>query len=162
MLEKTGVPTIDMVNEVFPSIERINSGPVAIIECYQNIPCNPCSTVCRRDAIKMIKDINSRPTLDVEKCNGCGLCISSCPGLAIMIVDGSYSENEAIFKIPYEFLPLPKEGDIVKGLDREGKYIADVKVVKIQNPKQFDKTAVIHVIVNKKHLYNFRNIRVGE
>jgi len=47
MLEKTGIATQEMVMNVFPSIERINKGPVAVIECFQNIPCNPCQTACR-------------------------------------------------------------------------------------------------------------------
>ena len=33
-----------------------------------------------------------------------------------MIVDGSKSESTVEVKIPYEFLPLPKEGQIVKDL----------------------------------------------
>lgn len=160
MIESTGVPTMEMVREVFPSKDRINKGPVAVIECYQKIPCNPCSTVCVRKAIKEFDDINDRPIIDTDICNGCGMCISKCPGLAIMVVDGSYSEDKVIFRIPYEFLPLPNEGDIVKGLNRKGEYIGDVKVLKVQSPKSFDKTNVIHVAVDRKLLYEFRNIKV--
>lgn len=162
MLINTGVPTIENIKSVFPSEERINQGPVAIIECYQEIPCNPCSTSCKRNAIKDFADINDRPDIDESICNGCTLCISACPGLAIMVVDGSYSENEILMKIPYEFLPLPKEGDIVKGLNRSGEYITDAKVIKIVNPKSFDKTPIIHLAVDRKFLYEFRNIRVEE
>lgn len=162
MLIKTGIPTIEDIKSVFPSEDRINKGPVAVIECYQEIPCNPCFTSCKRNAIKDFADINDKPIIEDELCNGCALCISACPGLAIMIVDGSYSENEVLIKIPYEFLPLPKEGDTVKGLNRSGEYITDVKVIKVQNPKSFDKTPIIHVAVNRKFLYDFRNIKVEE
>ena len=162
MLIKTGVPTIENVKSIFPSEERINKGSVAVIECYQEIPCNPCATACRRNAIKAFDDMNDRPEIDDELCNGCALCISACPGLAIMIVDGSYSQNEVLIKIPYEFLPLPSEGDIVKGLNRTGEYVTDVKVVKVQNPKAFDRTPIIHVVLDRKFLYEFRNIRIEE
>jgi len=77
-----------------------------------------------------------------------------------MIVDGSKSETTVEVKIPYEFLPLPKEGQIVKGLDREGKYITDVKVLKVLNPKSFDRTPVIMIEADRKFLYEIRNIRV--
>lgn len=162
MLIKTGVPTIENIQSVFPSEERINQGPVAVIECYQEIPCNPCATACKRNAIKAFIDINDRPEIDEESCNGCALCISACPGLAIMVVDGSYSNNEVLIKIPYEFLPLPNEGNIVKGLNRSGDYITDVKVIKVQNPKAFDKTPIVHLAVDREFLYDFRNIRVEE
>ncbi|MGF7057092.1 4Fe-4S binding protein [Brassicibacter mesophilus] len=162
MIESTGIPSNELVHEAFPSIDRINRGPVAIIECYQSIPCNPCSTACNQKAMKIMSDINDIPSLNTDLCNGCGICISKCPGLAIMVVDGSYSEDEAIFKIPYEFLPLPKQGDVVKGLNRAGEYIADVKVIRVVNIESFDKTPVIHVAVNKDYLYEFRNIRLGD
>lgn len=162
MLENTGVPSLVQIKSVFPSEDRINKGPVAVIECYQNIPCNPCFTACKRNAIGEFEDINDTPQLDVGICNGCGLCISSCPGLAIMVVDGSYSSQEVLFKIPYEFHPLPNEGDIVKGLNRLGEYIGDVRILKIQNPKSFDKTPIIHIAVKRDLLYDFRNIRLGE
>lgn len=162
MIEKTGVPTIDMIKKAFPSIERVNKGPVAVIECFQRIPCNPCSTACKRKAIMGFKDINDIPVINWEQCNGCGLCISSCPGLAIMVVDGSWSKDKVLFKIPYEFLPLPKEGSIVRGLNRKGEYITDVKVIKVQNSKALDKTPILHIEVSKDYLYEFRNIRLEE
>ncbi|MFA5524551.1 MAG: 4Fe-4S binding protein, partial [Tissierellales bacterium] len=152
MIQCTGVPTNDLIERAFPSIERINQGPVAIIECFQNIPCNPCSTSCNRKAMNPMEDINDLPTLNVNNCNGCGICMIKCPGLAIMVVDGNYSEDEVLFRIPYEFLPLPNIGEIVKGLNRNGDYITDVKIVRVQNPKSFDKTAIIDVLVNRKFL----------
>lgn len=162
MLKKTGIPTMENIKSVFPPMERIKQSAVAVIECYQKIPCNPCSTACKRNAIKEFNDINDKPNIDESNCNGCGLCISACPGLAIMVVDGSYSEDKVLFKIPFEFLPFPKEGDIVKGLNRAGEYITDVEVIKVQNPKSFDKTPVVHLAVDKKFLYEFRNIKVEE
>lgn len=162
MIECTGVPTSDLIEQSFPSIERINQGPVAVVECFQSIPCNPCSTSCNRKAMNPMEDINDLPSINIENCNGCGICMSKCPGLAIMVVDGSYSDNEVLFRIPYEFLPIPNKGDIVEGLNREGKYITDVKVHRVQNPKSFDKTAIIDVIVDRNFLYEFRNIRMGD
>ncbi|SDY85291.1 4Fe-4S binding domain-containing protein [Proteiniborus ethanoligenes] len=162
MIEFTGVPTRNLIENAFPSIERINKGPIAIIECFQHIPCNPCSTSCIRKAMNPMYDINDLPSLNEEECNGCSICVGKCPGLAIMVVDGSYSNKEVLFKIPFEFLPLPNKGDIVKGLDREGKYITDVKVADVRRPKFFDKTAIIDIVVNREFLYEFRNIRLGD
>lgn len=160
MLEKTGVPTFEDLEKIFPSKERLDKGPVAIIECFQEIPCNPCYIACNRGAIKKFEDINDLPEMDIEVCNGCSLCISKCPGLAIMVIDATHSEDKALIKIPYEFLPLPKEGDIVGGLDREGNYICDVKVVKVLNSKALDKTPIVSFEVPKEYIRVIRNIEV--
>lgn len=162
MFEKTGIPNKEMVMGKFPSIERINKGPVAVVECYKEIPCNPCQTACKFNAINVGEDINNIPVLNSDNCTGCAICLSKCPGLAIMVVDGSKSHETVQIKIPYEFLPLPNVGDIVKGLDREGNYISDVKVVNVLNPKTFDRTPVISVEVDRKYLYDLRNIKVVE
>ena len=160
MLEKTGIPTKEMIMGVFPSIDRINKGPVAVVECYQKIPCNPCQTACKFNAINIGDDINNLPILNEANCTGCGICLSKCPGLSIMVVDGSKSQDSVLVKIPYEFLPLPIVGSTVQGLDRAGEYITDVKVISVLNPKSFDRTPVITIEVDRKYLYDIRNIRV--
>lgn len=160
MFEKTGVPSKEMVKEIFPSIDRINKGPVAVIECYKEIPCNPCQTACKFDAIHIGEDINKRPEVDRENCIGCAICLSKCPGLSIMLVDGSKSEETVEIRIPFEFHPLPQEGDTVKALDREGKVLADVKVVKVQNPKSFDRTPLVTFEIDREYMYDVRNIRL--
>lgn len=160
MFEITGIPSSEMIMEKFPSEDRINKGGVAVVECYKKIPCNPCQTACKFDAIRIGEDINNIPEVDFENCTGCAVCLSKCPGLAIMIVDGSKSVNTVQVKIPYEFLPLPRDGQIVKGLDREGRYLTDVKVIQVLNPKSFDRTPVITVEVDRIFLYQIRNIKV--
>ncbi|WMJ75779.1 MULTISPECIES: 4Fe-4S ferredoxin [unclassified Sedimentibacter] len=160
MFEKTGIPSKEMVTGKFPSIERINKGPVAVVECYKEIPCNPCETACKFNGINVGDDINNIPVLNIDNCTGCAVCLSKCPGLAIMVVDGSKSEENVQIKIPYEFLPLPERGDIVRGLDREGKYVADVTVVNVLNPKSFDRTPVITIEADRKYIYELRNIQV--
>ena len=158
MICKTGVPTKEDLQKVAPSAERLAKGPVAVIECFQRIPCNPCYTACKRGAIKEFRDINDLPEIDHDLCNGCGLCVSKCPGLAIFIIDETYSEKEALVKLPYEFVPLPKEGDTVKALDREGRVVGEARVVKIQNGKYEDRTPVISVAVPKELSMVVRNI----
>jgi Fe-S-cluster-containing hydrogenase component 2 len=158
MIYKTGVPTKEDLQKVAPSAERLAKGPVAVIECFQRIPCNPCYTACKRGAIKEFRDINDLPEIDHDLCNGCGLCVSKCPGLAIFIIDETYSEKEALVKLPYEFVPLPKEGDTVKAMDREGRVVGEARVVKIQNGKYEDRTPVISVAVPKELSMVVRNI----
>jgi Fe-S-cluster-containing hydrogenase component 2 len=160
MLEINGIATEEQIMKVFPSIETINKGPVAVIECFQKIPCNPCTTSCKFNAISMGDDINNLPQVSSEKCVGCGVCLGKCPGLAIMLVDGSKSEEYVQMTIPYEMMPVPEKGQMVKGLDREGNYLDDVEVMRVLNSKSLDRTLLITLQVPRNLLYDFRNIEV--
>ncbi len=157
MLEKDGVPTAEDLARVTPSQERLAKGPVAIIECFQPIPCDPCYDWCKRGAIKRFKDPTDLPQIDFERCNGCGLCIIGCPGLAIFVVDGTYSEERARVVLPYEFLPLPKEGEVVEALNREGDGVGESEVLKVQPTKQ--KTTLISLLVPQKLAMEVRFFR---
>ena len=98
MLLETGIPTKEDLLTVTPPQERFNKGPVVIVECFQEIPCNPCVDACKLKAIAKPKDINDLPIVDFGKCNGCGACIAQCPGLAIFVVDKTWSESHAVVR----------------------------------------------------------------
>ena len=160
MLEKTGVPTLYEIESVFPSDERLSQGPVAIIECFQCIPCDPCATSCPRGAILPFQDINDRPVIDNDNCNGCTLCITKCPGLAIIVVDMTFSHDRALIKLPYEFRPLPEMGQTVQALDREGAAVAEAEVVRVSNNK--NKVPVVSIAVDNQLVKTVRNIRINK
>ena len=158
MLERTGLPTDDDLKKVMPNKERLTKGPVVIIECFQKIPCDPCAISCKLGAIKPFRDINDLPQVDFNKCTGCGICISSCPGLAIFVIDENYSDEKSLIKIPYEMLPLPEKGEEVYALDRDGSILSKVKVVRVQKIK--NKTNIISLEVPKSTVMRVRSIKV--
>ena len=161
-LEKDGVLSPDELAKLpgMPSKERLEQGAVAVIECAQEIPCNPCEEACPKGAIRVGEPITNLPVLASDKCTGCGLCIPLCPGLAIFVVDMTYSDQEATLQLPYEFLPLPEKGEMVTALDREGRAVCSARVVNVRNPKKFDHTPVITIAVPKDQAMNVRNIAV--
>lgn len=161
MLNKTGVPTFEDLKTVTPPEGRLKKGPVAIIECFQEIPCNPCSEACKQGAIQPMEDINNLPQLDFDLCNGCGVCLSRCPGLAIFIVDTSYSDRSAIVRIPFEYHPVPQVGEKVVGLNRAGEEIGTFEVNKVQSGGQKNKTFTIWLVVPKELTMEVRGIRWG-
>ncbi|HOP57644.1 MAG TPA: 4Fe-4S binding protein [Bacillota bacterium] len=155
-LLKNGVPSQEQVRQKFPS-EAVLARPKAILECYEEIPCNPCSTSCPFKAITIGEDINSIPQIDHDKCTGCGICISSCPGLAIIVAQTD--SDKAIFKIPYEFIPVPVPGEKWIGLDRSGNPICEALIVKADTKKTNDRTVVVTVETERRFLYDFITIR---
>lgn len=152
----TGFLSEDELTAVLPSAERLKKGPVAVIECVQNIPCNPCEQACPFGAIAIGEEITALPALAAEECRGCGLCVSKCPGLAIFVVDATYSEIEATIMLPYEYLPLPKVGEIVNGLDRTGHPVTTARVVKVDNAAKHDATTVVTIAVLKEFVHTVR------
>ena len=161
-LEDDGVPTEEELERLpgVPSKKRRAAGPVAVIECAEEIPCNPCELVCPKGAITVGEPITSLPVLHEEKCDGCLICIAPCPGLAIFVVDETYSDREATVMLPYEFLPLPEKGEKVDALNRRGEVVAEGTVVQVRNPKAFDRTPVVTVAVPKELGMEVRHIRL--
>ena len=144
----------------YPSEERLDKGAVAVIECIQEIPCNPCETACRFKAIIVGEPITNLPRLIGDRCRGCGECISACPGLAIFIVDKTYTSDKATVSMPYEYYPLPEVGSIVDALDRNGRKVCDARIVRVSNPPRNNKTAVVTVAVKKEFSDLVRNVRL--
>lgn len=158
MLERTGIPTDDDLEKVIPDKKRLAQGPVVIIECFQRIPCDPCAISCKLGAIKPFKDINDLPIVDFDKCTGCGICISSCPGLAIFVIDMNYSDEKSLIELPHEMLPLPEKGEDVYALDRAGSILGKVKVVRVLKIK--NKTNIIFLEVPKSMVMKVRSIKM--
>nr|WP_031513893.1 4Fe-4S binding protein [Desulfofalx alkaliphila] len=162
MLARTGVPTAEDIAEVMPSKERLAKGAVAMIECFQKIPCDPCYHSCKRQAIQPFADINDRPRLDHDKCNGCAMCLSRCPGLAIFIIDQTYSADKALIKIPYEYLPLPAEGHVVDAVNRAGQTVGEAQVVKVQSSEKLEGTNIVWLAVPHHLAMEVRHFKVKE
>jgi Fe-S-cluster-containing hydrogenase component 2 len=132
---------------------------LAVIECPQRIPCNPCGTSCPSGAVIPFVDINDTPAVDYEKCTGCALCVAKCPGLACFVIDLTFGEDTALIKLPYEMVPIPKTGDSVDCLDRTGEVVGRGKVENIAEPLK-DRTRVVSVSVKKDLTSSIRAIRV--
>jgi Fe-S-cluster-containing hydrogenase component 2 len=146
----------------YPSKERFLLGPVAVIECVQEVPCDPCELSCPFGPIRVGKPITNLPVLIEEDCVGCGRCLPFCPGLAIFLVDKTYSDELSTISFPYEFLPLPKKGQEVLAVDREGQPVCSAEVVRVSNPKSNDRTAVLTIAVPKDMADRVRGIKKGQ
>lgn len=142
----------------YPSLSRIKKGAVACVECIQEIPCDPCVAACPFKAININPHITNLPYLDENKCKGCGLCIASCPGQAIFVLDYNYSSEKAAISFPYEYLPYPKVGGRFMGVNRKGEPIVEIEIIKVNQKTNFDKTAVVTIACDKKYINQIRSI----
>lgn len=155
-----GYPSIEEIMEYngWPSAERFAKGPVAIVECVQDIPCNPCEAACKFGAIQIGNPITNTPKINGDKCTGCMSCVAACPGLAIFIIDKSYSDKMASITFPFEYRPLPNKGDIVKAVNRVGEYLCEAEVLRVATPKNFNRTTIITIEVPQEFIDDARGI----
>lgn len=160
---ENGVLTEERPGAVKPpeTLWKSRKGGLVIVECPQRIPCNPCNTSCPTGAIQAFTDINDVPSIDYEKCTGCGLCVAKCPGLACFVADLTYKPGMALMKLPYEMLPVPEKGAVVQCLGRMGEIVCAGTVENVAEPLR-DRTRVVHVAVEPENVDKVRAIRVGE
>lgn len=159
-IKKTGVPSWDELRSSpgIPDQKRLEEGPVAFIECVQEIPCNPCEQACPAGAIIVGRPITNLPRLIGEKCTGCSMCVAACPGLAIFRVHKNYTKITSLVEFPFEYLPLPSEGQTVKCVNRFGDYVVEGKVVLVKQHKRFNSTPLVTVEVPKDYFLEIRSI----
>ena len=106
---------------------EIKKGVYPILNCVQEIPCNPCTTICPKGCIKIEGSIMNTPVYTGD-CIGCEMCVAICPGLAITLVD--FRKPETIVTMPFEFEEgLINKGDEVNVTDRQGNVVGKGTVV---------------------------------
>jgi Fe-S-cluster-containing hydrogenase component 2 len=153
------VEELEALHLVPPLARLRDKRPIAMIECVQEIPCNSCAMACKLGAIRM-ENVNAIPTIDYTKCIGCISCIMVCPGQAIFLLKAA--EGLGQITMPYEFRSVPKIGDSVHALDREGKVLGEAKVIRVFPADRNDGTALLTIQVPEHWLFTARAISVGE
>ncbi|MCP3875919.1 MAG: FAD-dependent oxidoreductase [Desulfobacteraceae bacterium] len=125
-------------------------GIFPVIHCKQEIPCNPCSTVCQEGSIQMIGDpIKGRPKFD-GKCKGCMKCLAICPGLAITLVDYRKDKDTPIVFLPYEISNIEvKKGDKISLVNIDGNPLGTYPVLGARATKDSNQTQIVRVKVPK-------------
>jgi sarcosine oxidase, subunit alpha len=131
-----------LIKEV--SVPKEEKGVMPIIHCIQEIPCNPCSTVCPTNSIFMKGD----PIMDLPiyegSCIGCTKCVTICPGLAITLVDYRKDSEFPTVTLPYEVNNIPVNvGDTVRCVDIDGKFIDRFEVTDVKMTPICDRTQLI-------------------
>ncbi len=142
-----------------PPEERLRKAPVAMTECIQEIPCNPCKAACPFDAIIM-ETITTPPKVDFDKCTGCTMCMRVCPGLTIFMVYLKKKGDEEIGEvtIPYEFIPVPEKGSLVEALNRKGDIVGEAVITRVFPPEKNSGTALVTMEVPAELLMEVRSI----
>jgi len=144
------------ITEEIPETEQ---GVFPVFHCSQEIPCNPCTSICPQGSIQIEgSDILGVPTFNEKACIACEQCVAICPGLAVTLVDyrrqssgtsgtsGPGEGGEALVTLPYEFPGHSLEaGQTVTVLDTLGQVLGNVPVVKTRAPRFADHAVLVKV-----------------
>jgi len=128
-------------------------GVMPIFHCTQEVPCNPCTSVCPEGAIRTERDeITGLPYIvDVNLCKGCMSCVYICPGLAATLVDYRKDGEHPTVTLPYEVWREKVEpGQKVPVTDVDGAVLGYYPVEKVlANPKKYPGTLLVQVKLEK-------------
>ena len=139
-----------------------------VLHCTQEIPCNPCVSVCPMNLIHIDEeDIRRLPEFigerDGKHCIGCEKCVVICPGLAVTLVDYRKDREMPTVTIAYEFLRESiNEGDKVIVLDCEGEVLGKVEVIKVRAILRNDRTVLVKVKAPEKYARRVAGIRMQD
>lgn len=146
-------------------VPESEDGISVVFHCDQDIPCNPCTSVCPNQAISTGDDITGRPRFigdEIGKvCNGCTKCVTICPGLAITLVDYRKDSEHPIVSLAHEFSREDiHDGDTVTVLDTEGVALGQAEVAKVVAGKKMDRTLLLRLKAPKSIAKKIAGIQV--
>jgi len=163
-----GVEDVPIPRDFYQKANILNSppGPIAtpdydsfpeqditpVFHCAQEIPCNPCVSVCPKGVISIPGDsLLGKPQIASNECIGCNKCVFICPGLAISLVDYRDDPDNPMVSLAYEVYNYGyKKGDCVLLTDYEGNPLQEAVVIDTVLNKASQKTQIMKVRVPKK------------
>lgn len=128
-----------------------NDKPVfPVLHCVEEVPCNPCISVCPTGSISLNGQRNDILDLPVYNgsCSACNKCVLICPGLAVTLIDKRKAPAGFVhLTVPFEVSPEFNEGDFVNTVDIDGHFITKAKVLSIRDKKFQDCRLLVTLIV---------------
>lgn len=142
-------------------------GVYPVLHCNQEIPCDPCSSVCPKHLIAVDKqDIRGLPQFHRENqdaCIACGRCVAICPGLAITLVDFRKTDKSALVSVPYEAdSHLIEKGSQVEVTDTDGISLGWLPVRSVRQIAGYACTSIVTVEAPNEMATKIAGIRLIE
>jgi len=133
---------------------------VASVECFEDIPCNVCQTVCPENAIEIGHVPRERDALLIEsKCTACGICLTACPSSAIVMVEDKPNHSQAKITLPWNGTRLWKAAESPQVVNRRGELLGTARVISVEDPAPDSKTQLVHLEIASHLAWEARGLR---
>jgi NADPH-dependent 2,4-dienoyl-CoA reductase/sulfur reductase-like enzyme/ferredoxin len=137
------------------------NGVFPIFHCDQKIPCNPCTSVCLKKAIRTDSILDIPYIKDKGSCKGCMACIAICPGLAITLIDFRKDKVEPTITLAYEMnKDKIKINQKVYLTNNKGSILGLSKIKRIINNKKYPKTTLVQIKINNEIANQVTSFRI--
>ncbi len=137
-----------------------SEGVFPVIHCLQEIPCNPCTTVCPTNSIQTEDGSLMAMPIYSSGCIGCNKCLFICPGLAVTLVDFRRDKDNPTISIAYEIGNHPvRKGDHMQLNDIEGKALGFYPVAAVVDNK-LNRTQLVRFKVPAKIARRIAGFRI--
>jgi NADPH-dependent 2,4-dienoyl-CoA reductase/sulfur reductase-like enzyme/Fe-S-cluster-containing hydrogenase component 2/bacterioferritin-associated ferredoxin len=127
------------------NIKFKEEGIYPVFYCTQEIPCNPCTSVCDNNQIETIDDlITQLPYFKGEQdCIGCGKCVAVCPGLAVILVDYRKDKDNPLVTFPLELSDQKIEKSQKINVVSNEEELGEFEVYRVRILQDYPKTQLI-------------------
>ncbi|MEO5970635.1 MAG: (2Fe-2S)-binding protein [Bdellovibrionia bacterium] len=134
--------------------------PVASVECFEEIPCNICQTVCPTSAIQIGKiPRNKGPILNEAACTACGLCVAACPSSSISMFKEEETKSTSPLTLPWKGSKAWTLGEFAVLINRKGESLGSARVSGIIPKETSSETQLIQVDVPTHLIWEARSLR---
>ncbi len=132
-----------------------------VLRCTEEIPCDPCASVCRRQAIRLEGDpLRGVPRFVGQDCTACMRCVASCPGQAITVVDRRADPDRPLVTVPCE-LGTVEAGEWVVAVDDLGARLGTFQVVRVLDRRSQQGTRLVQLRAGPDIAARIAGIRLG-
>lgn len=89
------------------------------------------------------------------------MCVASCSGQAIFLVNDDFEETRSTVTLAYEFLPYPEKGQVGIALNRSGEPVCEAEVISLRKSAATDGTALLTIAVPKAYSMKARAFKLN-